>query len=228
MTLPRELPVTAGRFRQLAPTVPAAPDGRRACSIVDDDESHAQAACVRAGALRPQDPRGGRRGRGPRVARPEKPDAILLDVFMPRLDGWATLRALKEFRGRARSRSSIHSVVENRAFGFSLGAYRLPHQARAARARPRGPLPGGRARLRGATSSSSTTTRTCARCSRASSRPRGTARVAAEGGARRSTRSSGERPSAVLLDLMMPQPDGFEVLYRIREDPSCAACRSSS
>jgi CheY-like chemotaxis protein len=28
-----------------------------------------------------------------------------------------------------------------------------------------------------------------------------------------------ERPSAVLLDLMMPPPDGFEVLYRIRKDP---------
>jgi len=28
-----------------------------------------------------------------------------------------------------------------------------------------------------------------------------------------------ERPSAVILDLMMPPPDGFEVLYRIRERP---------
>ncbi|HEY6066834.1 MAG TPA: response regulator, partial [Thermoanaerobaculia bacterium] len=28
-----------------------------------------------------------------------------------------------------------------------------------------------------------------------------------------------ERPSAVILDLMMPAPDGFEVLYRIRERP---------
>jgi CheY-like chemotaxis protein len=27
-----------------------------------------------------------------------------------------------------------------------------------------------------------------------------------------------ETPGAVLLDLLMPPPDGFEVLYRIRED----------
>ena len=29
-----------------------------------------------------------------------------------------------------------------------------------------------------------------------------------------------ERPSVVLLDLMMPPPDGFEVLYRIRDNPT--------
>ena len=29
-----------------------------------------------------------------------------------------------------------------------------------------------------------------------------------------------ETPSAVLLDLVMPPPDGFEVLFRIREKPS--------
>jgi CheY-like chemotaxis protein len=29
-----------------------------------------------------------------------------------------------------------------------------------------------------------------------------------------------ERPSAVLLDLMMKPPDGFEVLCRMREDPA--------
>jgi DNA-binding response OmpR family regulator len=28
-----------------------------------------------------------------------------------------------------------------------------------------------------------------------------------------------ETPSAVLLDLVMPPPDGFEVLYRLRERP---------
>jgi CheY-like chemotaxis protein len=30
-------------------------------------------------------------------------------------------------------------------------------------------------------------------------------------------------PSAVLLDLMMRSPDGFEVLYRMREDPALRA-----
>jgi CheY-like chemotaxis protein len=32
-----------------------------------------------------------------------------------------------------------------------------------------------------------------------------------------------ERPSAVLLDLLMPEPDGFEVLYRIRKDPALSS-----
>ncbi|HEY1433859.1 MAG TPA: response regulator, partial [Thermoanaerobaculia bacterium] len=29
-----------------------------------------------------------------------------------------------------------------------------------------------------------------------------------------------ERPSAVLLDLLMPEPDGFAVLYRLRQNPA--------
>ena len=39
-----------------------------------------------------------------------------------------------------------------------------------------------------------------------------------EGGAEALAAMAEERPSAVLLDLMMRPPDGFEVLCRMRED----------
>jgi CheY-like chemotaxis protein len=40
-----------------------------------------------------------------------------------------------------------------------------------------------------------------------------------EGGAEALAAMADERPGAVLLDLMMRPPDGFEVLCRMREDP---------
>ena len=44
-----------------------------------------------------------------------------------------------------------------------------------------------------------------------------------EGGAEALESMSQRPPNAVLLDLMMRPPDGFEVLYRMREDPSLRA-----
>jgi CheY-like chemotaxis protein len=41
-----------------------------------------------------------------------------------------------------------------------------------------------------------------------------------EGGAEALEAMSQDPPSAVLLDLMMRPPDGFEVLCRMREDPA--------
>ena len=49
--------------------------------------------------------------------------------------------------------------------------------------------------------------------------PAGHEVLTAAGGAEALELLRRERPSAVLLDLMMPPPDGFEVLYRIRQDP---------
>jgi len=42
----------------------------------------------------------------------------------------------------------------------------------------------------------------------------------ASGGAQALELLKRERPSAMVLDLMMPPPDGFEVLYRMRQDPA--------
>ena len=148
---------------------------------------------------------------------------ILLDVLMPRLNGWQTLRTLKESPETRNIPVVILSVVENRAFGFSLGAvdYLVKPLARGTlfSTSCRGPACSRRA----ATSSSSTTTRTSARSSSRSSSAAGYRARAAAGGAEALAELERERPSAVLLDLMMPPPDGFEVLYRIRERPGAGA-----
>ena len=153
------------------------------------------------------------------AARIEKPNAILLDVLMPRLDGWETLRLLKEDPETRDIPVVILSVVENRAFGFSLGAFEymlkpVDHNDLLAilnRLRIIGPnrdvlVVDDEADVRALLEQELEAS--------------GYAVRSAAGGAEALDLIEREKPSVVLLDLMMPPPDGFEVLYRIRENPA--------
>ena len=152
------------------------------------------------------------------IARARRPDAILLDVLMPDLDGWATLRILKDSEETREIPVVLHSVVDNRPFGFSLGAFDylikpldrdrlIEALSRAGALGPRGHVlivdddPDVRRLLEEDLGRSGYKTRS------------------ASGGAQALDEIARDRPSAVLLDLIMPEPDGFEVLYRIRENP---------
>jgi PAS domain S-box-containing protein len=59
---------------------------------------------------------------GLRLARELRPDAILLDVMMPRLDGWGVLSALKAEPDLADTPVVMVTVVQERGLAFSLGA----------------------------------------------------------------------------------------------------------
>ncbi|MBC9178461.1 response regulator [Pseudoroseomonas ludipueritiae] len=59
---------------------------------------------------------------GLRLARELRPDAILLDVMMPRLDGWGVLSALKAEPELADTPVVMVTVVQERGLAFSLGA----------------------------------------------------------------------------------------------------------
>jgi signal transduction histidine kinase/DNA-binding response OmpR family regulator len=159
------------------------------------------------------------------MARDQKPDAIILDVVMPRVDGWSTLRALKSGESTRDIPVLVHSVVDNRPFGFALGAFEhlvkpvsgtaivdALRRAGLVRGGPVGPEilvadddPDIRRLLERELSSAGFQVRT------------------ARDGAEALEALSRQRPAAVVLDLIMPEPDGFEVLYRIRDD---AAMRS--
>ncbi|WP_160938430.1 response regulator [Teichococcus coralli] len=56
------------------------------------------------------------------MARRLRPAAILLDVMMPRLDGWAVLSALKADPDLAETPVVMVTVVQERGLAFSLGA----------------------------------------------------------------------------------------------------------
>jgi signal transduction histidine kinase/DNA-binding response OmpR family regulator len=216
--LPRDLP-DMPLPRSFEATVASAAKGQKTVLIVDDDEGVRELLALE---LKPhglhilQAPDG---KRGLAVARAEKPDAILLDVLMPNLDGWQTLRALKQLEETRSIPVVILSVVENRAFGVSLGA--VEHLVK----------PVDRASLLMALSKAGVLAtkgyvlvvdddadvRSLLEQELVSA---GYRVRTASGGAQALELLRGERPSAMLLDLMMPPPDGFEVLYRLRRNPS--------
>ena len=219
--LPREWkePPVAAPVEPL-PLVPER-TGQKSVLVVDDDEGVRELLSFE---LKPHGVRvlqAADGEQGVRIAVGEKPDAILLDVLMPRVDGWQVLRTLKENPETRDIPVVILSVVENRAFGVSLGAFDhlvkpvdrtalLLTLARAGALATKGPIlvvdddPDVRKLLEQELVSAGYRVRSAA------------------GGSEALEMLRRERPAAMLLDLAMPAPDGFEVLYRIRQDPVLA------
>ncbi len=152
------------------------------------------------------------------TARTQKPDAILLDVLMPGLDGWETLRALKESAETREIPVIILSVVENRAFGFAMGAFDYLVKPLAPKklfeVLSRAGVLASRGLLLVVDDEADVRALLKEELLAAGYKVR-----EAEGGEEALAEMEREHPSAVLLDLMMPPPDGFEVLYRMRQDP---------
>ena len=217
--LPREPGVEAREPQAEPPVFVSARAGQKTILVVDDDEGVRELLSFE---LKPYGVRvlqAADGAAGLRIAREEKPDAILLDVLMPNLDGWQTLRALKDDLETREIPVVVVSVVENRAFGISLGAFDhlikpvdrtalLLTLSRAGALATKGPIlvvdddADVRRLLENELVSAGYRVRTAA------------------GGAEALELVRRERPAAMLLDLAMPPPDGFEVLYRIRQDPA--------
>jgi PAS domain S-box-containing protein len=153
-----------------------------------------------------------------RVAREIKPQAITLDVMMPGTDGWAVLSALKNDPVLADIPVVMLSIVDDRNLGYALGASDYLTK------------PVDRDRLL------SVLNRYC------SARAPGVALVVEDDGPtrdllRRMLEKDGwrveeagngrvalecvaaHRPALILLDLMMPEMDGFEFINELRQHP---------
>jgi PAS domain S-box-containing protein len=151
-----------------------------------------------------------------------KPRVILLDVTMPRMDGWSVLRSLKENAHLAAIPVVMCTIIDEQNLGFSLGAsdYVLKpvnwEHLRDVLARVQKDAPKGdvliveddvdtRARVRGLLSKNGWTV------------------SEAENGRAALEAARIRVPSVVLLDLNMPEMDGFTFLRQFRAQQEWAA-----
>ena len=151
-----------------------------------------------------------------------KPRVILLDVTMPRMDGWSVLRSLKDDPRLAAIPVIMCTIIDEQTLGFSLGAsdYILKpvdwEKLREVLSRVQKDAPAGdvlvvdddgdtRARLSGLLGRNGWTVTEAEN-----------GRVALDAVAKRP-------PSLVLLDLNMPEMDGFTFLREFRAKPAWAS-----
>jgi GAF domain-containing protein/CheY-like chemotaxis protein len=156
---------------------------------------------------------------GLRLARERRPDAITLDVMMPGMDGWAVLSALKADAAVADIPVIMLTIVDDRNLGYALGAAEYltkpidRERLVTVLEKYRRDLPvlvvdddGGARQLL-----------------RRMLEPEGYAVVEAENGRVALERLRDVSPGVVLLDLMMPEMDGFEFAAEFRRHASWRA-----
>ncbi len=154
-----------------------------------------------------------------RLAREMKPQAIILDIHLPRLDGWSVLSQLKSEPTLSNIPVILVSVEEQRARGYSLGACEYlvkpvePDRLVEVVTRTLGT----QALASGEVLVVDDDTSTRELVSR-SLRRAGFSTSEAHSGEDALLKARVSPPALVVLDLMMPNLDGFEVLRRLRSE----------
>jgi PAS domain S-box-containing protein len=151
------------------------------------------------------------------LARTLQPDIITLDVLMPQMDGWAVLGAMKEDPALAEIPVIMVTIVDNQSIGFSLGAadYLIKpiDRDRLVRAVEKC-CPRGAPRHVLIVEDDAPTSELMGRALREI----GCTVTQAENGRVGLERLNEAIPEAILLDLMMPEMDGFEFIARVRAE----------
>ena len=155
---------------------------------------------------------------GLRRARDVRPAAITLDVLMADLDGWTVLAALKGDPELADIPVILVSIVDERNKGYALGAadYLVKPIDRDRLARVLRKLCGEGASRGVLVIEDDDTTREVLRDALARD---GWSVAEAENGRVGLTRLAEKVPDVILLDLMMPEMDGFEFIAELRRTP---------
>jgi signal transduction histidine kinase/DNA-binding response OmpR family regulator len=154
-----------------------------------------------------------------------RPDAVILDIMLPDLDGWEILQRLKANPATRSVPVMVVSVVDDRQLGLALGAidYLVKPVSRELLLEAIGRL----------TFTTKVQTRTvtilvidadekvAADYSRVLE-PDGFKVIAAQDGASGRQRAIDDRPDLILLDAILPDVDGFELTSELRQDPATA------
>ena len=153
-----------------------------------------------------------------KLARERHPDAITLDVLMPRMDGWAVLTALKSDPETAQIPVLVVTVLADRGIALSLGAAEFVTKP-VDRARLAALI---RQHVRGSdvvlVVDDDGEAREVAR--RQLDRLGCRVAEAADGVAAIAWLEANDKPAMILLDLAMPRMDGFAFLEQIGRRPA--------
>ena len=154
-------------------------------------------------------------------ARELRPAMITLDVMMPGMDGWEVLAALKENPETADIPVIVVSIVDERGLGFSLGAAdyltKPLDYSRLSSVVNRHAKVGQGQRVLVVEDDEATQELVQKHLTK-----EGWQVVATSNGREALERLTQGPPDLVLLDLMMPEMDGFEFLEAFRKQPGCA------
>ncbi|HEX6546532.1 MAG TPA: response regulator [Bryobacteraceae bacterium] len=155
---------------------------------------------------------------GLRLARKLHPEAITLDVLMHGIDGWGVLRALKADHEISQIPVIMLTVMDNRNHGFLLGATEY-----LSKPVDRNRLVEVLTRFRGHKNPGSALVIEddfdARRILSSALRTEGWKVDEAENGRVGLACIQHSKPSLILLDLMMPEMDGFEFVAKLRELP---------
>ncbi len=191
--------------------------------VIEDDAAaaHLLSVYLSRGGYRAEIARDGRSGL--ELARALRPAAITLDVMLPGMDGWEVMRALKADPVTRDIPVLIASVVDNEPLGYALGATDYLVK------------PIDRELLLSKLAACALTPQTAHReltvlavdddpaaldLIAGMLEPLGYNVLRASGGAEALAITQMRRPDALLLDLMMPEVTGFDVVAALRLDPA--------
>jgi adenylate cyclase len=205
-------------FRNTDIVHPIAEDAEEPLILVVDDDATARDLVVRhleRAGFAVVAARGGQEGL--RLVRELRPAAVTLDIVMPDLDGWTVLAAIKGDPTLASIPVVLVSIVDQKNRGYALGAadYLVKPVDRTK-------LIETLTNICGASSGKALLVdddEVVRRSVRQALEPIGWQVTEAENGAVAVEVLATARPDVIILDLMMPKMDGFEVLDELRRRP---------
>jgi DNA-binding response OmpR family regulator len=193
--------------------------------LVVDDEANARELIARAlskEGFRVELAADGKTGL--EMARRLKPEVITLDVMMPGLDGWAVLAALKADPATADIPVIMLTIVDDKQIGFALGAsdyFTKPIDwSRLIASLKKYRTPGNHQKVLVVENDAPTREMLRRTLVRANWEV-----LEAENGRVALEKLSGQVPALILLDLMMPEMDGFEFMEELRKRSECCQVR---
>jgi signal transduction histidine kinase/CheY-like chemotaxis protein len=196
---------------------PASAAGRGTILIVDDEKSTHDLleSELSSAGYRIMHAAGGREGL--RLAKQARPDVITLDIIMPDLDGWSVLKALKADPDLCDIPVVLVTIMRDRDLGFALGAadYITKPFDRDVLMRVVGRHVRGDGRAQVLVVDDDPKTRDMLR---RTLQKAGCTVAEAANGSEAIEALERAKPALILLDLMMPGMDGFEVLERLHGD----------